>query len=139
MSDSELLLSDEGLQASAMPLTQVGLCTSQTVGAHAGEWCPFGYGGDQADDQAEDDRRSLTFDTPALAAPFDILGAPAVTLAISSDKPSRSNRSAPVRRLPVGGGFAGQLRYPQPDKARWVRLAITIDARASLPCSNSAQ
>ena len=85
--DSQFLLSDEGLQASAMPLTPVGLCTSQTVGAHAGEWCPFGYGGDQADDQAEDDRRSLTFDTPALAAPFDILGAPAVTLAISSDKP----------------------------------------------------
>jgi hypothetical protein len=70
-----------------MPLTPIALRTSETVGAHAGEWCPFGYGGDQADDQTDDDRRSLTFDTPPLAEPFDILGAPVVTLEVSSDKP----------------------------------------------------
>jgi putative CocE/NonD family hydrolase len=83
----DLLLSNDGLQAVAMPLTAIDLRTSETVGAHAGEWCPFGYGGDQADDQTEDDHRSLTFDTLPLAGSFDILGAPVVTLGISSDKP----------------------------------------------------
>jgi uncharacterized protein len=84
---NDLLLSDDGLQEVAMPLTPINLRTPQTVGAHAGDWCPFGYGGDQADDQTEDDRRSLTFDTLPLADPFDILGAPVVTLGISSDNP----------------------------------------------------
>jgi len=83
----DLVLSDDGLQAAAAHLTPRVLHTAQTVGAHAGEWCPFGYGGDQADDQTEDDRRSLTFATQALDEPFDILGAPAVTLELSSDKP----------------------------------------------------
>jgi len=68
-------------------VTAIDVRTSETVGAHAGEWCPFGYGGDQADDQTEDDDRSLTFDTLPLAKPFDSLGAPVVTLLISSNKP----------------------------------------------------
>lgn len=84
---SQLGLSNEGLQTVGSPLTAKELCSPQTVGAHAGEWCPFGYGGDQADDQTEDDRRSLAFDTPPLAEPFDILGPPVVTLEVSSDKP----------------------------------------------------
>ena len=82
-----LLLSNNGLQSQKAPLTVKTLCSSQTLGAHAGEWCPFGYGGDQADDQSDDDRRSLAFDTPPLAEPFDILGAPVVVLEVSSDKP----------------------------------------------------
>jgi predicted acyl esterase len=135
---SDLLLSNDGLQAVAMPLTAIDLRTSETVGAHAGEWCPFGYGGDQADDQTEDDHRSLTFDTLLLAESFDILGAPVVTLEISSD-----NRSPQLpcgcAAFAVGRGLAGQLRHPQPDAARWVRRAITADARAPLPRADSAQ
>ena len=77
---SDLLLSNDGLRAAALPLTSIDLRTSETVGAHAGEWCPFGYGADQADNQTEDDHRSLTFDTLPLAEQFDILGAPVVTL-----------------------------------------------------------
>lgn len=82
-----LLLSNNGLHSREEPLTGRALCSSQTLGAHAGEWCPFGYGGDQADDQSEDDCRSLTFDTPPLAESFDILGAPVAVLEVSSDKP----------------------------------------------------
>ena len=87
-SDSaHLVLTNDGLQAAESALTAMELRSSQTVGSHAGEWCPFGYGGDQPDDQAEDDYRSLTFETLPLAGPFDILGAPVVTLDVSSDKP----------------------------------------------------
>ena len=52
-----------------------------------GEWVPFGRGRDQADDQQEDDARSLTFETPPLDAPIEILGAPVVTLDVASDRP----------------------------------------------------
>lgn len=84
---TRLVLSNDGLQAVGSHMTAKELCSSQTVGTHAGEWCPFGYGGDVADDQTEDDCRSLTFDTPPLDEPFDILGAPVVALELSADKP----------------------------------------------------
>jgi hypothetical protein len=48
---------------------------------------PFGRGRDQAPDQQEDDARSLTFETPPLDAPIEILGAPVVTLDLASDRP----------------------------------------------------
>jgi predicted acyl esterase len=38
-------------------------------------------------DQQEDDARSLTFETPPLDAPIEILGAPVVTLDVASDRP----------------------------------------------------
>jgi uncharacterized protein len=48
---------------------------------------PFGRGHDQAGDQQEDDARSLTFATPPLEEPIEILGAPIVTLDLASDRP----------------------------------------------------
>jgi putative CocE/NonD family hydrolase len=88
--DFELKLSDEGLRTATARMTPRELRTAQTVGAHSGEWCPFGAGGDQADDQADDDLQSLTFDTEVLDTAMDVLGAPAITLELASDKPVAS-------------------------------------------------
>jgi predicted acyl esterase len=63
------------------------LSTVQTVGAQAGEWCPFGSGDDQAGDQQDDDARSLVFDSSTLPSPVELLGAPALTIVFESDKP----------------------------------------------------
>jgi uncharacterized protein len=82
-----LFLTDEGLQDAAAPLTARALCSPQTVGKHSGNWVPFGRGHDQADDQREDDARSLLFETPPVAAPIEILGAATVVLDLASDQP----------------------------------------------------
>lgn len=81
------LLADAGLSATAAPLQPRDICSPQTVGTKAGEWCPFGRGRDQAEDQREDDARSLVFDTPPLDAAIEILGAPVVTLELACDRP----------------------------------------------------
>jgi len=82
-----LFLTDEGLREAAVPLTARPVCSPQTVGECAGQWVPFGRGRDQARDQQEDDMRSLVFETTPLDAPVEILGAPAVTLDVASDRP----------------------------------------------------
>jgi predicted acyl esterase len=82
-----LFLTDAGLQEEAAPLTVLAVCSPLTVGKCAGNWVPFGRGHDQADDQREDDMRSLVFETPPLEAPVEILGAPIVTLDVASDRP----------------------------------------------------
>jgi putative CocE/NonD family hydrolase len=82
-----LFLSDRGLVDGEAELTPCAVCSPLAVGQHAGEWCPFGRGEDQADDQREDDALSLTFETPPLPEAVEILGAPVVTLEIASDRP----------------------------------------------------
>src|SRR5262245_52689209 len=59
----------------------------QTVGKCSGSWVPFGRGHDQAEDQRDDDMRSLVFETPPLDTPIEILGAAIVTLDLASDRP----------------------------------------------------
>ena len=63
------------------------ICTPQSLGAAAGSWCPFGAGPDGADDQQEDDARSVMFDTPPLDAAVETLGAPILELELASDRP----------------------------------------------------
>ena len=82
-----LLLTDDGLRPDGTLRTPRPLCSPQTVGKHAGEWCPFGRSPDQAGDQREDDARSLVFESTPLEAPTEILGAAIVTLDIMSDQP----------------------------------------------------
>ena len=81
-----LFLTDDGLRPDGALRAARSICSAQTVGEHAGEWCPFGRSRDQADDQREDDARSLVFETTPLDAPIEILGAPVVTLDVVSDK-----------------------------------------------------
>jgi uncharacterized protein len=82
-----LFLTDEVLGEARAPLAARTLCSPQTVGRQAGEWCPFGRGQDQAGDQREDDARSLVFETAVLDSPIEILGAAILTLEVASDKP----------------------------------------------------
>ncbi len=76
-------LDDEGEEEQ-----ELAVSSPQTTGLAAGEWCAFGADGEMPIDQREDDGRSLTFDTPALDAPVEILGAPVIKLEISSDRPN---------------------------------------------------
>jgi uncharacterized protein len=82
-----LFLTDDGLGTQSAPLAPRAVCSPQTVGKHAGEWCPFGRGADQADDQQEDDRQSLVFETAPLDEAIETLGAAIVTLDVASDRP----------------------------------------------------
>ena len=82
-----LFLADAGLADAAAPLSPRAVCSPLTLGRHGGEWCPFGRGSDQADDQREDDAQSLLFETPPLAETTELLGAPVLTLELASDKP----------------------------------------------------
>jgi uncharacterized protein len=61
------------------------LRSPQSVGAVSGAWCPYGLEGDLPADQHIDDERSLIFETPPLAQPMEVLGAPEVRLRIASD------------------------------------------------------
>ena len=87
MTVHRLRLTDDGLRADGARLTPRTVCSPQTVGKHAGSWCPFGRSADQAGDQQEDDTRSLVFETQPLDARTEILGAPVVTLHIAADRP----------------------------------------------------
>jgi len=74
----------------AEPGPVVSIRSPETVGIAGGEWCPFGLGGVGPElplDQRMDDGGSLVFDTGSLAEPLEILGAPVLELALSSDQP----------------------------------------------------
>jgi putative CocE/NonD family hydrolase len=82
-----LFLTDDGLRPADGVLTPRDVCSPQTVGSEAGEWCPFGRGNDQAGDQRKDDERSLAFETPPLEETMELLGAPVVSLDVACDRP----------------------------------------------------
>jgi putative CocE/NonD family hydrolase len=82
-----LFLSDAGLEEAPATLTPRPVCSPLSLGKHGGEWCPFGRGNDQADDQREDDALSLVFETKPLTETVELLGAPVLTLELASDKP----------------------------------------------------
>lgn len=72
---------------------EIRLHPLQTTGSASGNWCPSGMGApndlntELPFDQRFDDARSLLFDSAPLREPFEILGAPVVTLEIAVDKP----------------------------------------------------
>ncbi len=59
----------------------------QTTGLAAGSWCGFGVEGELPTDQREDDGKSQIFDSPPLKKRLEILGAPEVTLSLSTNRP----------------------------------------------------
>jgi len=61
--------------------------SGQQVGADGGEYCIIWLGPEFAGDQRYDDAGSLTFDSAPLAQAIDLVGAPALTLKFSADKP----------------------------------------------------
>ncbi len=59
-----------------------------SCGLAAGEYFPFGFGpGELPDDQRHDDAVSCFFDSPVLDQEKAVVGAPAVSLLVKSDKP----------------------------------------------------
>ncbi|MFO1056917.1 MAG: CocE/NonD family hydrolase [Dongiaceae bacterium] len=76
------------LAAGPQPPSRLLLRSPQTTGLAAGDWCPYGVGGELPVDQRPDDGRSLVFDGTALAEPLEMLGAPVLTLELESDRPN---------------------------------------------------
>jgi hypothetical protein len=81
------LSGDGGLQDTPAEAAILGISSPQTTGLAGAVWCGFGGDGEAPLDQRGDDGRSLTFDSAALDADLEILGAPRVTLSLCSDQP----------------------------------------------------
>ncbi|HEV8489935.1 MAG TPA: CocE/NonD family hydrolase [Candidatus Limnocylindrales bacterium] len=84
-------LGDGRLAEDASATASRAWASPRVTGLAGGEWCPYGTGGRGPEfpgDQREDDGRSMTWDSPALDERLEILGAPAVTLELSVDRPS---------------------------------------------------
>ncbi len=64
------------------------IASPQTTGADAGEYCIIWLGPEFAGDQRRDDAGSVTFDSAPLTRDIDIVGATAIQLKLSSDKPA---------------------------------------------------
>ena len=82
----KLYLAAAALAEQAPPaghLTHVG---DKAVGLANPEWIPYAKA-ELAKDQSEDDARSLVFDLPPLQNDMEIVGAPSVSLRLTSDRP----------------------------------------------------
>ncbi|MEQ6890102.1 CocE/NonD family hydrolase [Halomonas sp. CS7] len=58
-----------------------------TCGLFAGKWCSYAAGPDLAHDQRQEDGGALTFDSPPLEAPLEVMGAAVVELELAADRP----------------------------------------------------
>ena len=58
-----------------------------TLGLFAGKWCSYSATPDLPHDQREEDGGALVFESPALEADLEILGAPEAELVLASDRP----------------------------------------------------
>ncbi|WP_075997950.1 CocE/NonD family hydrolase [Salaquimonas pukyongi] len=65
----------------------LSVCSPQDCGICGGEFFPFAYSDELPGEQTPDDEKSLCFDGEPLKTPIDIVGAPAVKLTLSSDRP----------------------------------------------------
>jgi uncharacterized protein len=86
---TRVLALDRGGKLSATPGAESTIATlsPQSLGEACGAWCGYGIGPERPLDQRADDGRSLTFDTPPLTEPVEILGAPRVMLDLAVDRP----------------------------------------------------
>ena len=76
------------LESPAAAETTASICSPQTVGLAAGQWCAYGLGKiapELALDQRADDSGSLTYDSAPLTEPMHLAGRPVVRLRVSSD------------------------------------------------------
>jgi putative CocE/NonD family hydrolase len=71
----------------AGPEVALTLRSPETVGLHAGRWCPYAIIPDLPLDQRLEDGGSLTFDTDPLPERLEILGAPVADLQLAVDRP----------------------------------------------------
>lgn len=93
----------------ALPLPGGGpalVASPQDCGLAGGEYFPFTFGPELPGDQRDDDARSLCLDLDILTAPLDIVGAPALRLAVAADRPQAN---AVVRLCDVHPDGASEL------------------------------
>ena len=69
------------------PEVALSLRSPETVGLHAGRWCPYGLTPDLPLDQRLEDGGALTFDTDPLSERLEILGPPVADLEVAVDRP----------------------------------------------------
>jgi hypothetical protein len=81
------LNADRVLAVEAGATRDLAIRSPAYVGQACGEWMAAGCPGELPTDQRIDDALSLTFDTAPLAAACAILGAPALDLLLSADRP----------------------------------------------------
>lgn len=96
-------------ETTAVPGEFLSISSPQTVGLAAGKWCPYGVEADEPDDQRAEAGGSLVFDGDVVDEPFDMLGAPVVTLRISADR--RNALVAAVLSEVLPDGRATRLSY----------------------------
>ncbi len=75
------------LAADAAPMDPARIASPQDCGMAGGEYCAIWLGPELPGDQRIDDEKSLCFDSAPLDASLDIVGAPAVRLTLSADRP----------------------------------------------------
>lgn len=80
-------LTDRGLSSAAGPARPRTHRSYNDVGHDTPEWVPFGAQ-ELPGDQRRDDALSLTFDTPPLDAPLELLGTPVIRLRVAADRPT---------------------------------------------------
>ena len=78
---------DQCLSSGAGAARDLKIRSPLHVGQACGEWMGAGCPGEHPTDQRIDDALSLSFDTPPLSSPLEILGAPELDLWVASDKP----------------------------------------------------
>ena len=77
-----------GLADTAGAATPITFSSPESVGVGSGAWCPYGVAPDDPTDQRDDDGKSLLFDGAPLAERMEILGAPAIEVEVSADRPN---------------------------------------------------
>jgi uncharacterized protein len=86
VTDAELVLAD---LVSAEPQAgdgSVWVRSPQHIGLDSGRYFPFGNKADLPTDQREEDGRSVTFDTPVLEHPYEILGWPRISATVRAQE-----------------------------------------------------
>jgi putative CocE/NonD family hydrolase len=75
------------LDLSAAGETRIDGLSPQSLGESCGAWCGFGIGPEKPTDQRMDDGRSIYFDSEPLKDRLEIMGAPALSLTLTVDRP----------------------------------------------------
>jgi len=84
---SQAFVLGDGILGESPMSTSVDIASVQNCGETTGEYFPFAFGPELPDEQSLDDARSCCFDSAALDAPMDIVGAPELDIAVAVDRP----------------------------------------------------
>ncbi len=119
--------------------TVLSIQSPLSVGLFGGKWCSYSNGPDLPHDQREEDGGSLVFDSDPLSERLEILGAPELTLDLSSDRPLAqiavrlSDVSPEGRATRVTYGVLNLCHrdsHSEPkqlEPGRWYRVRVALD------------